>query len=98
MARYLLLNLGVMVLVLVVAAIGKLPFRSLLNRKGLWLLGALLVMTAIGDNAIIGLHLVDYNTSHILGVYLGLAPLEDFSYALLAVILVPLLWERGAKK
>ena len=98
MTRYLLLNIAVMAIVALAAAAIMLPFRVVTNRRGLLLIATLLVITVIGDNVIISLHLVDYDTRHILGVYLGQAPLEDFSYALLAAILVPVLWERGIKK
>ena len=98
MFRYLILNVIVISLVAFVGLWLRWPLTAVLNRRGLVVIGALLLITAVGDNLIIGLHLVDYDSSHILGVYLGKAPLEDFSYALLAAVLVPLLWERGAKK
>jgi lycopene cyclase domain-containing protein len=55
-------------------------------------LAALLAMTAIFDNLIIMSGIVDYNHTLLLGVYIGVAPVEDFFYAILAVILVPALW------
>jgi lycopene cyclase domain-containing protein len=54
--------------------------------------GVLLVMTAIFDNVMIGIGLVGYNTVLISGVFVGIAPLEDFAYAVAAVILLPSLW------
>jgi lycopene cyclase domain-containing protein len=52
----------------------------------------LLLLTAVFDNVMIGVGLVGYNRSLISGVFVGVAPLEDFAYALAAVILLPSLW------
>jgi lycopene cyclase domain-containing protein len=54
--------------------------------------GILLVMTAVFDNVMIGIGLVGYDVSKISGVFIGIAPLEDFSYAVAALILLPSLW------
>lgn len=61
-------------------------------------LGALLLLTLVFDNLIIWAGIVGYDTSKILGVFLGYAPLEDFFYALLAVIVVPVFWKRFNKE
>lgn len=53
---------------------------------------ALLILTAIFDSIIIGAGIVGYDAQKILGLYVGLAPVEDFFYAVLAVIMVPTLW------
>ena len=55
-------------------------------------LGIVLVMTAVFDNIMIGVGLVGYNESKISGAFIGNAPLEDFAYAIAAVILLPSLW------
>ncbi|WP_218220733.1 lycopene cyclase domain-containing protein [Nesterenkonia sp. Act20] len=52
----------------------------------------LLILTAVFDNVIIGLDIVRYGHEHLLGVYLWLAPIEDFSYSLAGVLLLPALW------
>lgn len=52
----------------------------------------LLVMTAIFDNVMIGAGLVAYEPSLISGAFLGIAPVEDFAYALAAIIALPSLW------
>lgn len=52
----------------------------------------LLVMTAVFDNVMIGVGLVAYEPSLISGALLGAAPLEDFAYALAAIIGLPALW------
>jgi lycopene cyclase domain-containing protein len=55
-------------------------------------LAVLLLMTAIFDNVMIGVGLVGYNDTLISGVFVGIAPLEDFAYAIAAVVLLPALW------
>ena len=52
----------------------------------------LLVMTAVFDNVMIGVGLVGYDLAHISGVFIGVAPIEDFAYAIAAAVLLPSLW------
>jgi len=52
----------------------------------------LLATTALFDNVMIGIGLVDYNPELISGDFVGIAPLEDFAYAIAAVVLLPALW------
>jgi len=52
----------------------------------------LLATTALFDNVMIGIGLVDYNPELISGSFVGIAPLEDFAYAIAAVVLLPALW------
>jgi len=65
-------------------------------------LGIVLVMTAVFDNVMIGVGLVGYSEARISGVFIGIAPLEDFAYAIAAVVLLPSLWAllpaRGASR
>jgi lycopene cyclase domain-containing protein len=62
----------------------------------------LLATTAVFDNIMIGIGLVDYDPGRISGAFVGIAPLEDFAYAVAAAVLLPSLWhllgprERGA--
>jgi lycopene cyclase domain-containing protein len=60
-------------------------------------LAVMLILTAIFDNMIIGFGLVDYDPSLISGVRIGVAPIEDFAYTVLAVIVVPIVWAWGEK-
>ena len=53
----------------------------------------LLTLTAIFDNVIIGTGLVAYDVSLISGVFVGLAPIEDFAYTVAALVLLPAVWE-----
>jgi lycopene cyclase domain-containing protein len=63
-----------------------------------WLLGVggvlvvLLLMTALFDNVMIGIGLVGYDPELISGAFIGVAPLEDFAYAIAAAVLLPSLW------
>lgn len=49
----------------------------------------LVVLTAVFDNAMIAAGIVEYPEQHLSGLRIGLAPLEDFSYAVCAAFLVP---------
>lgn len=61
--------------------------------KAWWITFALLLLlTAVFDSIIIWAKIVGYDPDKILGVYIGFAPIEDFFYAILAVIIVPALW------
>ena len=62
------------------------------NKTWFVTLAALLVLTAVFDSIIIWAGIVGYNTDKILGLYVGFAPIEDFFYAILAVLIVPMLW------
>lgn len=52
----------------------------------------LLLLTAVFDNIMIGVGLVGYDPQRISGAFIGIAPLEDFAYAIAAVVLLPTLW------
>ena len=52
----------------------------------------LLLMTAVFDNIMIGVGLVDYAPDRISGVKIGIAPLEDFAYSVAALVLLPSVW------
>ena len=53
---------------------------------------AVLVLTAVFDNVMIGVGLVGYDATKISGAFVGVAPLEDFAYAIAVVVLLPSLW------
>jgi len=83
--------LSVAVLALIAAAtfptVRRLPGRPLL----LCAL-ALIALTAVFDNVIVGLDIVGYDDQLISGVRLWHAPIEDFAYAIGAALLVPAIW------
>jgi lycopene cyclase domain-containing protein len=49
----------------------------------------LVILTAVFDNVMIAAGLFTYPEEHISGIRIGLAPIEDFSYAVCAAFLVP---------
>lgn len=62
--------------------------------KTWWITFAILLgLTFIFDNLAIWLGFFSYNPELILGISVGLAPIEDFFYAVMACIFVPLLWD-----
>lgn len=78
------------VLIVVVAAVlaKRRPSWRAVGLSGI----VLIVMTAIFDNVIIGIGLVDYDPEQFAGIRIGLAPLEDFAYTIAAMFLLPSLW------
>ena len=81
--------LGVVAVVAIVALLRR-PRRSWF--AVLITLGILLLFTAVFDNVMIGVGLVGYDRGLISGAFIGVAPLEDFAYAIAAVIGLPSLW------
>ncbi|NQX26368.1 lycopene cyclase domain-containing protein [Microbacteriaceae bacterium VKM Ac-2854] len=77
----------------VVAVTVLLAARRLRWRAVAATLGILLLMTAVFDNIMIGIGLVDYDPTRISGAFLGIAPLEDFAYAIATALLLPALWQ-----
>ncbi|GAA3627991.1 lycopene cyclase domain-containing protein [Microbacterium awajiense] len=53
--------------------------------------GVLVVLTAVFDNLMIAADLFTYPDEHLSGIRIGLAPIEDFSYAVCAAFAVPAL-------
>ena len=86
---YWLLNVPVLAL----AALAGILAARRLSWPAIGLTAAvLLVMTAVFDNVMIGIGLVAYEPALISGALLGIAPLEDFAYALAAIVGLPSLW------
>jgi lycopene cyclase domain-containing protein len=52
-----------------------------------------LVFTAVFDNVLVGTGIVGYDPARISGARIGVAPLEDFAYAIAALALLPTVWE-----
>lgn len=91
MVTYIVLNIVVMVVVLAVFARLKMLHWNTL----MWyLLLVMLLLTAIFDSVIIGIGVVDYDYSKTLGIRIGYAPIEDFMYAILAVLIIPAIWKK----
>ncbi|WP_026552758.1 lycopene cyclase domain-containing protein [Arthrobacter sp. H20] len=91
---YLVLNIIFFVPILAMAAWAYRKQRRLLPSRravGITLI-VLMIATAVFDNVLIAIGIVDYNPDLILGVRLALAPIEDFAYTVGACILLPALW------
>jgi lycopene cyclase domain-containing protein len=76
----------------VVAVVAAVAFRRVRWAAAGVAAALLLVTTAVFDNVMIAVGLVDYAPARISGVFVGAAPLEDFAYAIAAVVGLPALW------
>ena len=61
-------------------------------RKLCFTAAALILLTAVFDNFIVGSGVVAYNPETLSGAFIGFAPIEDFAYTVVAVIMIPLTW------
>ncbi|MEO8528075.1 MAG: lycopene cyclase domain-containing protein [Pseudolysinimonas sp.] len=52
----------------------------------------LLILTVVFDNVLVGTGIVGYSPDRISGILIGVAPVEDFCYAIAALVLLPSLW------
>lgn len=93
---YTTLNLTMSIPVAAAAGLAWWRLRGAARRR--WLVGVggalviLLVLTAVFDNLMIAAGLVAYDDALTSGLRLGLAPIEDFSYAVAAAVFVPSVW------
>lgn len=93
-ATYVLLNLAIIALAVIVLRLRfPRPVRVMLAP-----LSILLLLTLVFDNVMIQLGLFTYADTRISGIRLGLAPVEDFMYPLLAFVLTASLWQRFTNK
>jgi lycopene cyclase domain-containing protein len=89
---YWLLNLPFLAVALLIAVAALLTRRAPRWRAvGLAAIGVL-ILTAVFDNVLVGTGIVGYDLALISGVFVGVAPIEDFAYAIAAVLLLPSLW------
>lgn len=93
MATYITLNIIFLIVASIAAYFSKSHYFFDVRSTTVTLV-SLLVLTAIFDNLIILSGIVDYREAALLGVYLGVAPIEDFMYSIAAVILLPAMWEK----
>lgn len=90
MTTYILLNL-----LFILTLLMFIPRTLTRPPKAWWLtLVVVVALTAIFDPIIIALDIVAYDPSKILGLYWFGAPIEDFFYAIYAVCIVPLVWNK----
>jgi lycopene cyclase domain-containing protein len=91
---YLLLSAVFLAIAVVVAVIAGHGIRRVSPAALALAAFGLLVLTAVFDTVMIAAGLFSYADELILGIRIGLAPVEDFAYPLAAVILLPALWAR----
>ncbi|PRB14416.1 lycopene cyclase domain-containing protein [Microbacterium sp. MYb62] len=83
---------------LLVAVIGGVVLSVASRRRGpmpsavLLTVVVLFILTAVFDTAMIGSGLFHYAQDPLLGVHIGLAPIEDFAYPLAGALLLPAVW------
>jgi lycopene cyclase domain-containing protein len=83
------LFLGFAALVAVIAVVAR---RSP-SCRGIGLAAIIvLILTAVFDNVLVGTGIVGYDPALISGARVGVAPLEDFAYAIAGLVLLPSLW------
>jgi lycopene cyclase domain-containing protein len=92
---YLALNMTFMFIAFVTLNLvsRKSPWRAI-GFTMLWML----LVTLVFDNIIIGLEIVGYDKTKISGILLGLAPIEDFAYTIVAVLAVSIIWTKLTKE
>jgi len=95
---YWLLDLPFLAIVAVVALAAVLVRRAP-RRRAIGIVAiVLLLATAVFDNVLVATGIVGYDPARISGVLVGVAPLEDFAYAVAAVVLLPSLWSLLARR
>lgn len=96
MSIYSTMNVTMSIPVVAAALIALWRLRGEDRRR--WLIGVggslvvLLVLTAIFDNIMIAAGLVAYDDALTSGIRLGLAPIEDFAYAVAVAVFMPSVW------
>jgi lycopene cyclase domain-containing protein len=89
---YWLLNAPFLALAALVAVIAVVARRSP-SWRGIGLAAiVVLVLTAVFDNVLVATGIVGYDPALISGATVGVAPLEDFAYAIAGLVLLPSLW------
>jgi lycopene cyclase domain-containing protein len=57
----------------------------------------MLILTTVFDNLIILAGIVGYDETKLMGVSIGVVPIEDFAYTVVAVLLVPAIWKAASR-
>ncbi len=91
---YIILNIVFLVLIVGGLLVAK---KLRWNRAMTWTMSILLITTLVFDSIIVGAGIVAYDESKIIGMRLGQAPIEDFFYAILAGLVIPIVWQWKGK-
>ena len=81
---------AISLVVLVVAVVVRRPSRRWWAATGLTVV-TLAVLTAVFDSLMIAADLFRFDEERLVGIHVGLAPLEDFAWPIAAVAVVPAL-------
>lgn len=81
---------AISLVVLAVAVVVRRPSRRWWAATGLTVL-TLAVLTAVFDSLMIAADLFRFDEDRLVGIHVGLAPLEDFAWPIAAVAVVPAL-------
>lgn len=92
MLTYLALN-GLFLAVLILLAR---QHGGIFSKPFIAICAVLLLLTLVFDSCIIAAQIVAYDSRKILGVYAWRAPIEDFAYAIAAVMITKLAWDKLA--
>ena len=96
MSIYTTINLTMAIPVAASALIALWRLRGAERRRWLLSVGGslvvLVILTAVFDNLMILAGLVAYDDALTSGIRLGVAPVEDFAYAVAAAVFVPSVW------
>ncbi len=95
MMRYTVLNLVVILGVL--SAVYAAKPSKLIQVRMLQTAAIMMLFTAVFDPLIIRYGIVAYSREYTLGINFIVAPVEDFAYAFVAGLLVPLIWRKYEK-
>ncbi|MCW3494109.1 lycopene cyclase domain-containing protein [Microbacterium sp. SSM24] len=79
---------ALLTLIVVLATLPRPEFGRRMAASGI-ATAVLVGLTAVFDNLMIAAGLFTYPEEHLSGVRIGLAPIEDFSYAVCAAFLIP---------
>jgi lycopene cyclase domain-containing protein len=55
------------------------------------------ILTAVFDNLIVFSGIVAYDESKLIGLKIGVVPIEDFAYTIAAILLIPIIWKAMTK-
>lgn len=81
-----------LIVLAVLTAVSWPVLRRLRGWPLVWATLHLCILTAVFDTVMIDVGLYVFDPAKILGVYVVGAPLEDFAYAVVAAVFVPVLW------
>lgn len=84
-------TVGSLLLLITVLRLRRIPVSKVLEPLAVASL-TLFILTAVFDNVMIAAGLFDYGQDLLVGLHIGLAPVEDFLYPLCAVMFMPALW------